>query len=34
MCRGKPVCYKDIDQVMNAQTDLVTPVKRLKTVGW
>ena len=25
--------YKDIDQVMNAQTDLVTPVKRLKTVG-
>lgn len=25
--------YKDIDFVMNKQTDLVAPVKRLKTVG-
>ena len=25
--------YKDIEQVMNNQTDLVAPVKRLKTVG-
>ena len=25
--------YKDIESVMDAQKDLVTPVKRLKTVG-
>jgi tRNA-splicing ligase RtcB len=25
--------YKDIDYVMDCQTDLVTPVKRLKTIG-
>ena len=25
--------YKDIEQVMAQQTDLVTPVRRLKTVG-
>lgn len=25
--------YKDIDTVMSCQTDLVTPVKRLKTIG-
>lgn len=25
--------YKDIDFVMNKQTDLIAPVKRLKTVG-
>lgn len=25
--------YKDIDFVMNNQTDLVTPVRRLKTAG-
>ena len=25
--------YKDIDQVMEQQMDLVTPLKKLKTVG-
>ena len=25
--------YKDIDEVMAQQTDLVTPVRKLKTIG-
>lgn len=25
--------YKDIDQVMGQQTELVTPIRKLKTVG-
>lgn len=28
------VCHKDIETVMNDQTDLVMPVKRLKPSVW
>ena len=33
MAEESRFAYKDIDQVMSNQLDLVTPVKRLRTVG-